>query len=427
MNYKFLFVALAVLLALAVSPVSAVGTYYESKVVPIDIVADYNNMPEAFYGTLVGRLACGDNVMTPEIGIRNVLDVNGTYTMFPINPDGTFEIVLAPGSYSLWIPDGNGGQPEWSHVTIATRQVSYPETRLLGHAYSSASSRVGIYPMTVSAWIDGCNVNLNGLKVVKDELVVVPESSKTVCKMVKIIDQQYVPEVPGIPAVTHTVTIIDVPASPAWDEVVVDTPAGSYRVLERDHRGKVKCTNHAEHGEGWHYQTSACTESYPAVTHVVHHPAVDARTHTVTIIDVPAIPAVPAIPETHHHEEQCTQVPVPSYSYWTYKVEGRVTVKSIDTVITNPNGIPLTGHVTVVVGYTVDKNFGKWLNTQQNLEERTKTFSATFDSVPGGNTFYDGDIVFSERINDAIIDEDHFPRVINSNIVTELPLGYYFK
>jgi hypothetical protein len=160
--------------------------------------------------------------------------------------------------------------------------------------------------MSVSAWIDGCDVNLNGLKVVKDELIVVPGHYERICLF--------------------------------------------------------------------------C----------------------------------------------CRNVWIPTYSYWTYKLEGRVTVKSIDTVITNPNNIPLTGTVNVVVAYTVDRNFGHLLNTNPDLVDKTKTFTGTFTSVPSGTTFYDGNIVFSDRINDAIIDDGHFPFVQSSSINTVLPWGYFF-
>jgi len=155
-------------------------------------------------------------------------------------------------------------------------------------------------------------------------------------------------------------------------------------------------------------------------------PAVPAVTHQQYIIDTPAVPAVPAIQERSHYETQCREVIVPSYSYWTYKLEGRLTVKSIDTVITNPNREALTGHVTVVVGYTVDHNFGHFFDTNTDLEDKTKTFTGTFTSVPSGNNFYDGNIAFADRINDAIIDDEHFPQVQSSSITTDLPYGYYF-
>ena len=134
---------LALLCLCLVLPVMAAHDYYpdrNDKVVPFNLVKEYNNMTEATYGTLVGRLRCGDNIMTPVIGIRT-LD-NKEFRMFKIRPDGVYEEPLNPGRYEACLfnsrgeQDGNGGQPECSYFNIVARKPSYTERELMGHAYS---------------------------------------------------------------------------------------------------------------------------------------------------------------------------------------------------------------------------------------------------------------------------------------------------
>lgn len=320
--------AILLLVMLAVSPASAVwhnGVSYtdekyselidgatvihngqtgvDSKYRPVD-----NGVNTFKYSCdLPGTIRAHTNTLSPEVLLSNDINPNVT-TAIPILPDGSFEFNgLAYGNYTLTLlgDAGNGGQTETAKVVCAAPGgVVYPQTELLGHAVQQINY---ISPMTVSANIDGCNVNLNGLKIVKDELITVPGHTDRVC---------------------------------------------------------------------------------------IFH--------------------------------RCFDVWVPGYSYWTYKLEGRVTVKSIGTEITNPNRIPLDGTVTVVVGYTVDKKFDD-CTTDTKLRDRTKTFVGTFTSVPSGTTFYDGEIVFHDRINDAIIDDSHFPEVLSSNIVTTVPWGYFLR
>jgi len=129
MNYKHLFTILMICVCLA-APAMAVSAHYESKIVP--------TAPDTpiTYGTLVGSVRCGYNTLTKEVGIKNDLDVTGSYKFIPIRPDGTFEEILIPGNFTLYLADGNGGQPEYSHATIRANEKSMPEVDLLGHAVS---------------------------------------------------------------------------------------------------------------------------------------------------------------------------------------------------------------------------------------------------------------------------------------------------
>lgn len=134
---------LLVILMACVTPALAVGKFYDNKIVPYDGVAEFNALPQNLYGTLSGHLRSSDNFLTPKVGIRNQADPNGTFTYFPILSDGRFgdldgsiDIRLIPGKYDLYLPDGNGGQPEYSTALITAGKTSYPERELLGHAYS---------------------------------------------------------------------------------------------------------------------------------------------------------------------------------------------------------------------------------------------------------------------------------------------------
>jgi len=144
MNYTKSILILLVL-CLCIVPAIATSSDYHSK---------YSNPTLITVGTtgfLEGTIRCGVNDFTKEIGVRNdanPLGKNGSFTYYPISPDGKFadfngnsRIELIPGSFSLHIVDGQGGQPEDSHVTIVAGQISYPEKELLGHAVSPASNK----------------------------------------------------------------------------------------------------------------------------------------------------------------------------------------------------------------------------------------------------------------------------------------------
>ena len=74
-------------------------------------------------------------MFAPAIGIRNVISSDESpFKFFPVLPDGTFEEDLIPGNFTLYIPDGNGGQPEYSSVMVVAGKISYPSKELLGHA-----------------------------------------------------------------------------------------------------------------------------------------------------------------------------------------------------------------------------------------------------------------------------------------------------
>jgi len=175
MNAKTILIALAIVLVLGVSPVAAMwengnwipdnsyagytvvynaASDVTSKYRDIDPVKELANSPDMSVGVLQGNIRCGYNTLTPKVGIRNDLaGANGPFTYFPILSDGRFgdlngnaDIQLIPGSYTLYLPDGNGGQPEYSHATIVAGKFSRPEKDLLGHAVSSLPAEVKSAP-----------------------------------------------------------------------------------------------------------------------------------------------------------------------------------------------------------------------------------------------------------------------------------------
>jgi hypothetical protein len=218
-------------------------------------------------GILKGSVRCGLNTFTNEVGVRNdaIPDAaNQSFEFYPINPDGTFEITLIPGSFTLYLKDGNGGQPEYSHATIIANSISNPEHELLGHAIPPAIGKV------------------------VDKIVIL----KATYGMTKIvIDRAFVPAVPGVPAVTHIVHHAAIPAVPAQPAV----PEHFHRVGhdQGDYENSHGQYHYVGMGHG-DYLYIAPVSAIPAV------PAVPAWNEV--IVDAPAIPAIPAIPEISHVE-----------------------------------------------------------------------------------------------------------------------------
>jgi len=184
MKTKLILIALALLLVLGVAPVAALwmngnwvpdnaldgytvvynaGSGVTSKYKDIDPVKELANSPAMSVGVLQGNIRCGYNTLTYEVGVRNDLEgENGTFTFFPIQPDGTFEIELIPGSFTLYLPDGNGGQPDYSHATIVAGKFSQPEKELIGHCVSQPSAL-----LTVSEPDSKCHTHTIHIPIIK--------------------------------------------------------------------------------------------------------------------------------------------------------------------------------------------------------------------------------------------------------------------
>jgi hypothetical protein len=441
---NIMFIALALCMVLAVAPVTAVwenGNWVESS----NAVHDAQTGVDSKYvatsafgdaptvGILRGSIRSGYSTLTPKVGIRNDLaGENGTFTYFPILADGKFgdlngnvDIELIPGKYTLYIPDGNGGQPEYSHATIVAGVISYPEKELLGHAVS-AYSRGNPLDAGINAYLGCGDIELQWIKIVQTGSHYVEPTTRNVRTYDKIIDQQYVPEVPGIPAVTHEVQVC-VPGTPA-------VPAVTHQDYEAGHVHAKKVNGNSQHDfehdgdkyqiTGNHNDNAYIVSSHTNVRHanmvtIIDVPAIPAGQpvcHMETVIDVPAIPAIPAIPETHHHAWVTHVVDVPGYTVKEYGLELFVEVDSAHVQITNPNTDPVSVEYKFDVNYWVDDN--PWDNRAfpEDMSPRSVTYVGEIATTNMGvHTFHvtlHPDIDLAAELNPSMTP------YINNDVVT---------
>lgn len=104
------------------------------------------------------------------------------------------------------------------------------------------------------------------------------------------------PAIPAVPAVTHIEVVVD---TPAWDEVVIDSPAYTSCDYVGAPAGDYKNSSCTSHGDWW--QEVYKKTNHPAVTHTVHHEAI---THEEVVVDVPEVVGTPAV-----YENQCVTDP----------------------------------------------------------------------------------------------------------------------
>ena len=115
-------------------------------------------------GILQGQLNIGTIGLTEGLMI---IGPNGEKYYPELTKYGYFELnSLTPGMYYIYIADGNGGQAEAAQATVRAGQISHPESMLIGHAVSRLEQDIIIHPVIESA---------------------------TYGKIVKVIDQAYVP------------------------------------------------------------------------------------------------------------------------------------------------------------------------------------------------------------------------------------------
>ena len=130
---------------LVVGHASAAHDYYEVKPTidsnPIH-QADYKL--EQQWGTIKVILECGSNTLSPTFTLKNE-DANITKE-YSIGPGGYFEDQFSVGNYTPYLPDGNGGQPEYGKTfRVNAQQTNY--VVWLGHAISPPeSSKVSSKP-----------------------------------------------------------------------------------------------------------------------------------------------------------------------------------------------------------------------------------------------------------------------------------------
>lgn len=125
-----------VLLAFVVAPAMAANAdngLYTSKYAPAPVTTPTQT------GIIKGIIRAHQNDISTEVKIAGP---SGTFIV-PILADGTFELNdLAPGLYTIVLPDGNGGQPEFATATVRAGQIAFPEKELLGHAITVGGAKV---------------------------------------------------------------------------------------------------------------------------------------------------------------------------------------------------------------------------------------------------------------------------------------------
>ena len=244
MNYKSLIlIALALCLCIAV-PVSAMWnngnwiaenatdgyrvvtdakTGVDSKYKDVPALPEGRSPGDAMQGTLMGNVRCGYNTLTREVGVRNDANPdgkNGSFNFYPINPDGRFEITLIPGSFTLMLKDGNGGQPEHSHAKIVAGGISYPEVDLLGHAISSSAVEKPVCLREILK-ASYCGETIPAVTHIVNHAAV-PEHFDNV----GMGEGDYVKVFGCYVYVGHNHGKYDkIAAVPAWEETITDTPA----------------------------------------------------------------------------------------------------------------------------------------------------------------------------------------------------------
>jgi len=299
-------VALIAMLLCAI-PVSAENIYVDRN------PALYEVLPPDAYGYVVFYIRAGGSAQDLNVYIKRD-DINATFDPYyhpdktvikgqnpdfekiTVLSDGVSDIIgpRASGCWTAYIQKGNGDQMETQHFILgggATERVSF-----LGDAVTSPGEAEckKVYKITEATYGRGeCwNVTIVDKEAWDETVTDVQPWAETI----------YHPEVNHTvhhDAITHEQFVVDghydiLDSNWFWD--------GHHFVL------KVKCSNHVEHGNGWHVQTAACTEAYghyetvidqeawdeivvdtqawtetidhPAQTHVVHHPAI---THEETV------------------------------------------------------------------------------------------------------------------------------------------------
>lgn len=272
-------------------------------------------------GTMEIVVRCHHNLFSKDIVITSS---DGSKQTVFLNPSGKFEARFQEGLYNLVLLDGNGGQKEYATATVIAGYQT--KVQFIGHAVTmqhiepTATPTVKPTPQPTPSpqptptptptpepvcywnnWTETINhPEVNHTEIVEEESYFIhhEEINHTVYHEA-VTHEVYHPEVNHTvyhPEINHTVH--------------TDAVLGHYEVLEYKWfilgGWKVKCTNHAEHGNGWHKQTAACTESY-VITPAYDTVVVDVPAYTETVIDSAAYTEI--VVDTPAYSEVVVDVP----------------------------------------------------------------------------------------------------------------------
>jgi hypothetical protein len=364
MNAKLKTLLLVVMIAAVLVPViSAENVYVDRN------PALYEVLPTGSYGYVVFYIRAGGSAQDLNIWVGNdaknvtfdptynpdrtaIEGQNPDFLKVKVLQDGVSEPqMLAAGNYTAYLQKGNGDQLEQFQFKIgggATERVPF-----LGDGVSSPGERIckPVYTIIEATYgSGGCWFVTIIDKEAWDEIITVtepwtetiehPEVNHTVHHDA-ITHVVYHPEVNHTvyhEAVTHVVYHPEVNHTVHHDAVTHEQFVTDGYYYVHDHKWfwdngypieKVKCSNHAEHGEGWHVQTEGCTEAYGHYETVIDVPAydeivVDTPAWEETIIDVPAYEEIvvdtPAYEETVIDKEGWDEIIV-DVPAWTETIE----------------------------------------------------------------------------------------------------------
>ena len=162
MKFKNLILIALALCLCFVLPVAAVGAYYESKYVATDNTPYTDGCGQLVITTLTHHSLISSEFNLTRINPDNLTFTNGQRiekdqfdALAPVadpieltlDHNGQWDDRISPGTYSVFLKDGNGGQPEYALVTVTE---GYSNTVVfLGHGVSMGTeSRKPVYTIT---------------------------------------------------------------------------------------------------------------------------------------------------------------------------------------------------------------------------------------------------------------------------------------
>lgn len=322
------------ILAMLAIPVSAENVYVDRNPAIFDV-------KPADFGYAVFHIKAGGSAADLTIWIENkalnltkfdaswhpdgtkIIDQNKGYLQVEILPDGLSEpVILQKGEYLSYLQNGNGNQLETKEFKIGNGATEHIE--FLGSAVA-----------TINHTPPQCIIQAHWEYRFRDW---VPEGLEYICTeevnhTETVIDAQEWDEQIWHPEVNHTVHHPEVNHTVHHDAITRDqwVEDGHYYIYDWKWYStgwsgywKVKCTNHAEHGEGWHIPTSACAEAYGHWETVVVVPAWDELIVDEQAWDELVIDSQEWIETIHHNAitHQIIVVDEPAYCEWVVVSEG---------------------------------------------------------------------------------------------------------
>lgn len=410
MNVKHLtLIALILMIALAVTPVMASisDDSYENKYAappsePVNLMS--------YSGHVYGNLMSGHVVEGAEhFIIHNDLAPENVTRIEKFGSDGLWDDYLAPGNYTITLPQGTGSaggvyseeigwignlHPEVAHITV---RAGYPSSFTFIGA-SVPTARGSPDPASINAYFGRGDIDLKWLKLVKTgqhpytypawdetyyQYIITPYSPE-----VQEVRSGWVTELPEGEDAIETRTVTDSEAYYSvvhasfhhgqWDgncrlAAIWETPD-----FYSDNHIAYKFRNHGEFTYTYHEVVTH--EEYKYII-TPYSPA------TMEVISdwVFQVPAGKTIVDTKviHHPEVTVQIP-------EYGIEFFIEIDGAHVDVVNPNNEPVNVEFQFDVNYYIDKR--PWDNRVDDgrIVQRSKTYYGSAMSIGSGTTTYHG-------------------------------------